>query len=57
MRLGVSDGRKMVGFLDIWKMEEERLRDDDKMDRTGVTRRLSDIVLEVENGEVFLYMC
>jgi len=47
----------MVGFLDIWKMEEERLRDDDKMDRTGVTRRLSDIVLEVENGEVFLYMC
>ncbi|KAK6865858.1 hypothetical protein PG995_002386 [Apiospora arundinis] len=51
VRLGVSDGRKMVAFLEIWKREEERLRDGDKMDRTGVARRLSDIVLEVEKEE------
>lgn len=41
----------MVAFLDIWKREEEKLGVGDKMDRTGVTRRLSDIVLSVEDGE------
>lgn len=46
VRLGVSAGRKMAALLDIWK-REETLLDGDRMDRTGVNRRLSDMVIEL----------